>query len=166
MLLYVCVLLFAAAAATPSVLLFPLDNITGLDRSRNIGCKFQVVVEDEQQWSSDSKVCIWVDLPENAFAGNAIPSSAHCTHSAFGSAKFSATVVGSYLLKAAIVQGKTNLKASKTASIVATTDLFVDMEVAQHCDLSDQNFDGKVLSYAPEVTSHMYHENSVSLPDN
>jgi hypothetical protein len=165
MLLYVCVLLFAAAVATPSVLLFPLDNISGLDRSRNIGCKIQVVVEDEQQWSSASKVCIWADLPEFAATNTAVPSAAHCTHSASGSARFSAPVAGSYLLKAAIVQSKTNLKASETASIVATTDLFEDLEVAQHCDLSDQKFHNNVVPYAPEVTSRMYHETSVSRPD-
>jgi hypothetical protein len=132
----------AFAQAACSVTLLPLTTILS---SMEVGCKFQVVVATEQEWTSDMLVCIWPTMHGFQSDDVTIPGYAQCVHGAVGSAVFSALSPGMHALNAAIVQGSANKRVSRTASIT------VEATSPLHTHKSAASSDAPLFAYAPEV---------------
>jgi hypothetical protein len=114
------------AVALLGVQLLPLDiDIQSFahDASHAIGCRFQVVVDSEQEWSNTMQVCIWSEAVASTTFLDAAPTEAQCTHGVVGEAMFPVTAQGTYTINAAIVYDnrRASLLSDVATIIVETT---------------------------------------------
>jgi hypothetical protein len=125
------------ATALLSVQLLPLQPQSAQEISHAVGCRFQVVVGSEQEWSSTMQVCIWTEGVALTGVLDAVPSKAQCIHGVVGKAMFPVTAHDTHTIKAAIVHDRDRaVLLSDIATIIVETNSAVTFKAGNPLPLA------------------------------